>query len=283
MRGGDAEPRAADGLTEAELRRGRAEWWDADFTALLTSAMPPRPRRILEIGCGQGQGAAALLAALPAVEYLALDLEAVRVAACREATRAAQGRIRLLQASALALPLAPASVDAVLCVSTLMHLAAPAEALAEARRVLRPGGRMIAVEPDNRVQLLRFDGPLPELQAAFEALFARLFGRPAPPDLELGPRLPALFGAAGFVEVGARAYLLQSLHEESAESFLDRLGGVADTVAASAGLDPAEPAVRACREALARARTRLAGRRGFGLHAVPVWRVTGVRARRTAT
>ncbi len=47
-----------------------------------------------------------------------------------------------LSATAEALPLADASVDAAMLVSMLHHTAQPAVALAQARRILRPGGRL---------------------------------------------------------------------------------------------------------------------------------------------
>lgn len=47
-----------------------------------------------------------------------------------------------MHAAAEALPLADESFDAVMMVSVLHHLADPATALEEARRVLRPGGRV---------------------------------------------------------------------------------------------------------------------------------------------
>ena len=50
-------------------------------------------------------------------------------------------------ADAAALPLASGSVGALLMVDTLHHLSAPLTFMAEAARVLRPGGRLALVEP----------------------------------------------------------------------------------------------------------------------------------------
>ncbi len=270
------EGRGPDGLTEQELRRGRAEWWDDAFTALLLDAMPDGPFRLVDLGCGYGHAATTLLPAAPEAQYLGVDLDPVRAAACAELIQPLGGRARVVAGSALALPMAADCAEVVLSVSTLMHIDDVPAALSEARRVLRPGGRLVAVEPDNRVQMFRFDGSLPGLDRAFSALFARLtsLGKPAHP--ELGPQLPALLGAAGFDQVGFRVHMTQSAHAEPAETFLDRVSGVADVVAASAELSEQEPTLLECRQVLAQLREQLAGHEGYSVHAVPSWRCVGV-------
>nr|WP_221269797.1 class I SAM-dependent methyltransferase [Deinococcus budaensis] len=52
----------------------------------------------------------------------------------------------VLPGEAETLPFAPASFDVVLLVRVLAHLPGPERALAEARRVLRPGGRVYAAQ-----------------------------------------------------------------------------------------------------------------------------------------
>jgi len=54
--------------------------------------------------------------------------------------------VTLLSADAHALPLADGSVDAVLCACVLCSVAQPPRALAELRRVLVPGGRLLLLE-----------------------------------------------------------------------------------------------------------------------------------------
>ena len=55
-------------------------------------------------------------------------------------------RVTLLNADAAALPLPAHSVDAVVCCLVLCSVARPAAAIAEIRRVLRPGGQLIWIE-----------------------------------------------------------------------------------------------------------------------------------------
>ncbi len=114
------------------------------------------PCRILDVGCGPGGGSRALAARHPQAPIIALDLAQpmLQQAASTEAAPAL-----LLCADAQALPLADASVDLVHSNLCLQWCEDPGLALAEFRRVLRPGGHLLfsTFGPDT----------LKELRAAF--------------------------------------------------------------------------------------------------------------------
>ena len=114
------------------------------------------PCRILDVGCGPGGGSRALAARHPQAPIIALDLAQpmLQQAASTEAAPAL-----LLCADAQALPLADASVDLVHSNLCLHWCEDPGLALAEFRRVLRPGGHLLfsTFGPDT----------LKELRAAF--------------------------------------------------------------------------------------------------------------------
>lgn len=60
--------------------------------------------------------------------------------------RVAAGAVEVVEASAEAMPLADGEADAVVSTLVLCTVPEPAAALAEARRVLRPGGRLVFLE-----------------------------------------------------------------------------------------------------------------------------------------
>jgi ubiquinone/menaquinone biosynthesis C-methylase UbiE len=98
---------------------------------------------VLDLGCGTGATLAAIVAAHPDVRARGIDLSPEMVAVARE--RLGDGA-DLQVADAEHLPLSDASVDLVTCVDSLHHYPDPATALAEMRRVTRPGGGLVLGE-----------------------------------------------------------------------------------------------------------------------------------------
>ena len=128
------------------------------------------PRRILDIGCGEG----ALRAALPA------RLAARTVGLDASATMLGAHPPPVVQADATALPFVAGAFDAAVAVNVLDHLPEPTAAITEAHRVLAAGGMLVAATAS------RHDSP--ELAAVW---------RPPPSgfDAEDGPGLVAsVFG-----------------------------------------------------------------------------------------
>lgn len=100
--------------------------------------------RVLEIGVGSGLN---LPFYRPEVaEVLALEPAPRLVSMARGVSRRASTPVRFLEASAEAIPLDDHSVDTVVTTWTLCSIPHAATALAEMRRVLRPGGRLLFVE-----------------------------------------------------------------------------------------------------------------------------------------
>jgi len=110
--------------------------------------------RVLEIGVGSGRNLPFYRA--PVTEVLALEPAPRLVSMARSASRGTSIPISFLEASAEAIPVEDHSVDTVVTTWTLCSIPRAATALAEMRRVLRPGGRLAFVEhglaPDDGVR-----------------------------------------------------------------------------------------------------------------------------------
>jgi len=96
---------------------------------------------LLETAAGTGRVTRALAAAAPQAAITATDLNAPMIE--RAAQLLADPRIRWQAADAQALPFTDRSFDAVVCQFGVMFFPDKAAGFAEARRVLRPGGRFV--------------------------------------------------------------------------------------------------------------------------------------------
>jgi ubiquinone/menaquinone biosynthesis C-methylase UbiE len=146
--------------TRLQLRVQRYGWdlaaqhyeplWQAQLaevqSALLASATVAPGERVLDVATGTGLIAlkAAVAAGLRG-SVLGIDLSARMVeSARRRADEQGLKNARFARMDAQALDLDDASYDVVLCSLGLMYVPDPEQALREMRRVLRPGGRLLA-------------------------------------------------------------------------------------------------------------------------------------------
>lgn len=152
---------------------------------------------VADVGCGTGTFAIALARARPDLRIVGVDGDQGVLATAMGKPRA--GAVEWLAGLADELPLAGASADAVVMSLLLHHLDPPAkgEALSEALRVLRPGGRLHVADWG------RPHDPL--MRGAFLVLQA-LDGFSNTRDHAAG-RLPGIVAAAGFEDVTTHARL----------------------------------------------------------------------------
>ncbi len=120
-------------MDEAESRM----WWYRALHARLAEALAGVRGPILDAGCGTGGLLARLGSGYPERHGLEFNAAAAALAAAKSGARITRGSIN-------AMPYADASFAAVVSADVLCHAAVdPAAALAELRRVLRPGGRLL--------------------------------------------------------------------------------------------------------------------------------------------
>lgn len=135
-------------------------YWSADTTphyepgpelsALLASNAGPSDR-VLDVGCGAGNSYAPPVAERVA-SYKGVDASAAAVQLARSA-----GLDATVIDDAASLPFPDDDFDVAICIEVFEHLFEPHRAAAEIRRVLRPGGRLVASTPNSLYWRLRLD------------------------------------------------------------------------------------------------------------------------------
>lgn len=129
-------------LGDAELVWGPEGWRESELGLLGSLA----GRDVLEVGAGAAQGAR-YVAGLGA-RVVASDVSGGMLAAARRIDAGRDGAVPLVQCDGCVLPFADACVDVVFTAYGVLPFVADGGAFfAEAARVLRPGGRLVAAEP----------------------------------------------------------------------------------------------------------------------------------------
>jgi ubiquinone/menaquinone biosynthesis C-methylase UbiE len=151
-------------------------------------------RRILEVGCGLGDDAAALAKRVaPGGSVVAIDGSQAMIDAARERHRDVAG-LSFDVADAAHLPFDDASFDACRIDRVLQHIEDPAQAIAEMVRVLRRGGVVVAF--DNDWETLTVDSPDRVLTRTILNAWCDRF-----PSGWIGRRLVPLFLQAGLRDI----------------------------------------------------------------------------------
>lgn len=185
---GYAEPEAARLVDQATT-----------LTALLhfDTAYPPGSL-VLEAGCGVGAQTVTLAAKSLQASVVSVDISAASLARAR--TRVEEAGLRnvtFAEADVYRLPFPDEHFDHVFVCFVLEHLARPEAALAELRRVLRPGGTLTVIEGDHGSAYFH-----PDSECARRAVQCLVdLQRRAGGDALIGRRLYPLLVRAGVREV----------------------------------------------------------------------------------
>jgi ubiquinone/menaquinone biosynthesis C-methylase UbiE len=155
---------------------------------------------LLEVGCGVGAQTEILLRRFPHVHVTAIDLNPVQLGAAQKNLQplpGLQNRWDLKQMSGSAMTFADQSFDASFLCWILEHVPAPAEILAEVKRVLRPGGEVFITEVMNSSFFL--DPYSPNVWKYWTALNDYQFDQAGDPFV--GVKLGNLLKSTGFHDI----------------------------------------------------------------------------------
>lgn len=137
----DAQSYFADAASEWDGIRGSLYGNSFQQSAIL--AMLPPHWTVADLGCGTGALTADLAHHVKAV--IGVDQSPAMLKAARKRTHGLTN-VDLRKGAIEKLPIDDASCDAALLVLVLTYASSPALALAEVRRILKPGGRLVVVD-----------------------------------------------------------------------------------------------------------------------------------------
>ncbi len=176
--------------------------------------------RVLDFGCGPGTISVGLAQAVDPGELHGIDMEASQIALARTAAAAGGHDNAVFHTGDVTdLPFANDSFDVAHCHAVLTHVPDTQATLAEAKRVLKPGGLISSRELIGAASFVDPDpGDRGEMWVTFSKLLAGNGGHP-----QMGKELKRAFLDAGFSDIRASA----SFDSYGTTSDIDRFYGVA--------------------------------------------------------
>jgi SAM-dependent methyltransferase len=190
----------------------RDYWWNLDFLELMSKRLSlDCVQHVLDVGCGVGHWGQLLANVIPSsarVQGVDREQRWVEKATERAAARGFANRFSYQVAVAEKLPFTDASFDLVTCQTVLIHMPDPGAVVDEMVRVARPGGLILAAEPNNIARALMLDSasfhdPADEILARARLQITCERGKAAlgEGNNSIGDLVPALFANRGLVNV----------------------------------------------------------------------------------
>lgn len=191
-------------------------WWNKGFLDLMAQRLDlQNHHNLLDVGCGLCHWSKLLVPYLAKEPHIyAVDNDPKWVEEAEEARsyfESYAARFTLQPADARNLPFEDNFFDLVTCQTALIHIKNPESAIAEMKRVLRPGGTILCVEPNNRVQnllksSLSADEPIEETldHVKYALIYEKGKKKKGHGDNSIGDLLPGMLAEAGFRNVEAK-------------------------------------------------------------------------------
>ena len=190
----------------------RDYWWNLDFLELMGKRLSlDGVQDVLDVGSGVGHWGQLLANVIPTsarVQGVDRDPLWVEKAAARAAAQGLADRFTYRVALAEKLPFANATFDLVTCQTVLIHTPDPGAVVDEMVRVARPGGLVLAAEPNNVAGALMFDSvsfhdPVDEIIARVRLQLICERGKAAlgEGNNSIGDLVPSLFAERDLVNI----------------------------------------------------------------------------------
>jgi SAM-dependent methyltransferase len=202
-------------LPGVELARLQCEWLRGARSRLLRAAGIQQARRILDLGCGWGLTTVEIAERCDAT-IIGVDRSEQAIEFARsQLPKLTSPKVAFLLADSTCVPLEAASIDIIITQCSLMWMPDPSTVLAECNRLLVPGGRVVAIEPDYG-GLMEWPASITSRDVWLSALTT------AGADPLMGRKLPILLEQAGFQ---VSSYMLDRYEPASCEYllFLDEI------------------------------------------------------------
>jgi ubiquinone/menaquinone biosynthesis C-methylase UbiE len=127
---------------------GRISRWFQYTQQLSTSVLELKPdSTVLDVGCGTGFAVRYLASRLTQGKVCGIDISSGMIERAQAAIpEDLRHKVEFLQASSDDIPYPSAEFDHLLCTNSFHHYPDPPRALAEMRRVIKPGGQLVIFE-----------------------------------------------------------------------------------------------------------------------------------------
>ena len=203
---------ASENLHTIYFGKQRDYWWNQDFLHLMEKRWNLKNvQSVLDVGCGIGHWGQLLGLILPqTAQVIGIDREGAWI---KEAQRRAiqhnlADRYSYQQADAHVIPFPDDTFDMVTCQTLLIHVTNLNQVLQEMIRVLKPGGIMAVVEPNNigrslTLSTLDMDTPIDEILDVARFWFMCERGKHALNEgyISLGDQLPGYLADLGLQNI----------------------------------------------------------------------------------
>lgn len=208
--------REGKGHSENYFGDYRDFWWNREFLDMTAQRLELHKRSsMLDVGCGNGHWTRSLSPYLSEqAAIVAVDNDSRWYSKNEELEHffsITGNKFELKKGDAQNLPFDDNSFDLVTCQTVLIHLPYPQQALKEMVRVLKPGGLLLCVEPNNIVQsLVKTSVTKNEsIEETLDHIKYRLIiekgkKKLGQGDNSLGDLLPGMFALQGLKEIEVR-------------------------------------------------------------------------------